>query len=348
MARARKHLGLSSFVILALLLALTSTALAAPASGDGIHVVQAGDTLLAIAQRYGVTVDAIMQANGLASRSLIRTGQQLVIPGSTTSTTVPAGGEHVVQPGETMYGIAARYGIAATELASANGIVNPALIRPGQRLAVPASAPQVTAFDGTTGSQVGDPTVAGGEVTQIYLVQAGDTLASIAQRTGSSVAAIASANRLSNPGQIRIGQQLAIPDDGVATTVPTSRGLNMSVSISQQRCQVYQNDELLYDWPCSTGRGITGTKTGTFYVQSKIREAWGSTWGFYMPYWLGIYWAGGTENGIHGLPYEPGGPPIWGDSIGTPVTFGCVLLGAEESQTLWNMAYIGMPVTITY
>ena len=121
----------------------------------------------------------------------------------------------------------------------------------------------------------------------------------------------------------------------------------MTVSINQQRCKVYQGDEVLYNWPCSTGRAGSGTKTGTFYVQSKIREAWGSRWGFYMPYWLGIYWAGGSENGIHGLPYAPGGYPIWANSLGTPVTYGCVLLGANESATLWEMAYIGMPVTIS-
>jgi lipoprotein-anchoring transpeptidase ErfK/SrfK len=67
-----------------------------------------------------------------------------------------------------------------------------------------------------------------------------------------------------------------------------------------------------------------------------------------MPYWLGIYWAGSSENGIHGLPYQPGGYPIWANSLGTPVTYGCVLLGANESATLWEMAYIGMPVVITY
>lgn len=346
--RACKRIVFSYVLILVLLLAMTAPALAAPGSDEGIHIVQAGETLYAIAARYGATVEAIMQANGLADRSLIRVGQQLVIPGATPAGTVPGGEEHVIQPGETLYAIAARYGLTAPELARANGIANPALVRPGQLLAIPASAAKAASLDVTAIGDHGNPNVAGGELTQVYVVQAGDTLAAIAQRTGSSVTAIATANRLSNPGQLRIGQPLAIPEENATTAVPATRGLSVSVSISQQRCQVFQHEQLLYDWPCSTGRGITGTRTGTFYVQSKIREAWGSAWGFTMPYWLGIYWSGGIENGIHGLPYEPGGPPIWGDAVGTPVTFGCVLLGAEESQTLWNMAYIGMPVTITY
>ena len=162
------------------------------------------------------------------------------------------------------------------------------------------------------------------------------------------VAELQSANGITNPSQIFQGQQLTIPSVAAPTARPAPQGnLSMTVSISQQRCKVYQGEEVLYNWPCSTGRAGSGTKTGAFYVQSKIREAWGSRWGFFMPYWLGIYWAGASENGIHGLPYEPGGYPVWANSVGTPVTFGCVLLGANESATLWDIAYIGMPVTIT-
>jgi LysM repeat protein len=310
--------------------------------------VQVGETLYTIARHYGVSVDAIVQANGLASQSLIRAGQRLVIPGDSAASAAQAGAAHVVQPGETLYGIAARYGISAIALARANGITNPALIQSQQQLTIPLAAARA-GVGGVTGARPGGlPGTASGESAEVYVVKAGDTLAAIAARSGSSVGAIANANRLSNLGQLRVGQQLSIPQEDAAALAPGLSGLSMTVSISQQRCKVYQNDRLLYDWPCSTGRDGAGTKTGTFYVQSKIREAWGSTWGFTMPYWLGIYWSGNTENGIHGLPYEPGGQPIWGDSVGTPVTFGCVLLGATEARTLWNIAGIGMPVTITY
>ncbi len=53
-----------------------------------MHVVQAGETLWVISARYGVAIDAIVSANGLASASFIRTGQQLVIPGTTTTPAV--------------------------------------------------------------------------------------------------------------------------------------------------------------------------------------------------------------------------------------------------------------------
>jgi lipoprotein-anchoring transpeptidase ErfK/SrfK len=88
--------------------------------------------------------------------------------------------------------------------------------------------------------------------------------------------------------------------------------------------------------------------TGTFRVQSKYQRAWASTWNFYMPYWLGIYWAGKIENGIHGLPYNPtNGRKTWAGMVGTPITFGCIMLDDANAKKLWDVAYIGMPVIIT-
>ncbi len=65
---------------------------AAPASSSVTHVVQAGETLWVISGRYGVSIQAIVGANGLASASFIRTGQRLVIPtsGGVVPSTAPA------------------------------------------------------------------------------------------------------------------------------------------------------------------------------------------------------------------------------------------------------------------
>jgi hypothetical protein len=67
-----------------------------------------------------------------------------------------------------------------------------------------------------------------------------------------------------------------------------------------------------------------------------------------MPYWLGIYWAGSLENGIHALPILPSGQRLWQGYLGTPVSYGCVILGTIEAQTLYNWAEVGTPVVIQY
>jgi lipoprotein-anchoring transpeptidase ErfK/SrfK len=84
-------------------------------------------------------------------------------------------------------------------------------------------------------------------------------------------------------------------------------------------------------------------------IQSKIRTAYGSTWNIWMPYWLGLYWAGGTENGFHGMPWNAAtGRQMWPGLVGTPIIYGCIMLTNENAEILWEMAYIGMPVTIEY
>ena len=62
-----------------------ATPAAAPAATSGAHTVASGETVSAIAQRYGTTVSAIVSANGLDSRAFIRAGQQLTIPGGSAA-----------------------------------------------------------------------------------------------------------------------------------------------------------------------------------------------------------------------------------------------------------------------
>jgi LysM repeat protein len=266
---------------------------------------------------------------------------------SATSLVLAQGVTHTVKAGETLSAIAQRYGVSQQALIAANGISNASLIYTGQQLVIPGAAEEPAPSEEPAPA---DQEIVVAPTTTEYVVRSGDTLSQIARAHGVTVMAIAAANGIDNPSQLAAGQRLTIPAGAPAPTAQTAPqgNLKMTVSISEQRCRVYQDDQLLYNWSCSTGRAGSGTKAGTFYVQSKYREAWGSRWGFWMPYWLGIYWAGGSENGIHGLPYQPGGYPIWANSVGTPVTYGCVLLGAYESATLWEMAYIGMPVVITY
>jgi tetratricopeptide (TPR) repeat protein len=153
--------------------------------------------------------------------------------------------------------------------------------------------------------------------------------------------------------------KLLIEIRGLLTPTPTSlangedasgqtrsAGRRIEVSISKQRMYVWQGDVLLYDWVCSTGGSGSGTATGQYQVQSKIPEAWASRWSLRMPYWLGIYNVGSMENGIHALPILSSGSTLWAGYLGTPVSYGCIILSTENARTLYHWADIGTPVWI--
>ena len=110
---------------------------AAPGQSGITHVVQPGDTLFSIARRYGVSMDAIALANGIANPNRIYVGQRLLIPTGGT----PSGTVHVVQPGETLISIALRYGVDMWALARANRITDLNRIYVGQRLVIPGAGP---------------------------------------------------------------------------------------------------------------------------------------------------------------------------------------------------------------
>jgi len=101
-------------------------------TADIYHTVQPGENLFRIALRYGTTVGAIVAANNLPDSSSVRVGQELLIPGSppTGATT------YVVQPGDTLYSIARRFGTTVETLATLNGIAPPYTIKVGQILIV--------------------------------------------------------------------------------------------------------------------------------------------------------------------------------------------------------------------
>ncbi len=119
------------------------------------------------------------------------------------------------------------------------------------------------------------------------------------------------------------------------------------VDISEQHMYVYEGDQLVYSFVASTGLN-NATRVGTFAVQSKIPNAYGSTWNIWMPDWLGIYWSGGLENGIHALPILSNGATLWAGFLGRPISYGCVVLGTYEAQLLYNWAEIGTPVEIRW
>ena len=105
------------------------------------HTVQPGETLISIAQRYGTTVDALMQANNLTSSSQIYAGQVLTIPASSGSRggTLGCRIRHTVQSGEWVWQIARNYGVSPYDILAVNGLTvqSAQTIYPGTVLCIP-------------------------------------------------------------------------------------------------------------------------------------------------------------------------------------------------------------------
>lgn len=113
-----------------------------------IYKVKEGDTLTAIAKRYGISISMIAKVNGGMNPDHLKIGQKLMIPlslqplngSSGTSSRSNASTEtHMVQKGDTLYSLARRYGTTAQKLAALNGISVDSILRIGQKLKVPAA-----------------------------------------------------------------------------------------------------------------------------------------------------------------------------------------------------------------
>ena len=253
---------MKKFVLVMLIVALLLPA-AGTASADTVYVVQRGDTLSRIAQNHGVAMAAIMAANNITNPNLIFVGQRLIIPGpggGTGATPPPpiTGQVHVVQRGDTLSRIAARYGVGLAAIMSANNISNANLIFVGQRLTIPGSgSPVVTPAPTAPPSGTPAPPAVGR-----YTVQRGDTLWSISQRFNTSVAAIMAANGLAN-SIIYIGQVLNIPGGGSSGQPPAPPATGGSFETGGQVNEFNQPDKM--------------KNAGMFWVKRQVRWSPGAT-----------------------------------------------------------------------
>ena len=162
-----------------------------------VHRVRRGETLSGVAARYGTSVRALMQVNGLRSPHRIWPGQKLRVPGrggvsASRSQTLAPGAEvtHRVRSGDSLWRIASRYGTTVNRIKRDNGLSSN-LLRPGQRLRIRG-----------TGRASG----AGS-----YTVRRGDTLGAISRSQGVSLDRLLRANGLSRRSTIYPGQVLTIP-----------------------------------------------------------------------------------------------------------------------------------------
>ena len=275
---------------------LTGVILAVPATASAyfVHVVAPGETLTSIAAADGLTVAELAIANGLSPTAQLIAGSSLQIPpqqsgvtapapeaassapagttgdgdndaddvgSSGTAAAAPAGasGAYVVQPGDTLSGIAARAGVSPASLASANGLdLNGVLISgtvlhlSGAGIAAPASTTVPVSMTTTT-------------TTSSYVVQPGDTLTAIASRAGVSPASLAAANGLALNGVLVSGTVLRLSGSSAGVVSSASAAASQPVGAVAEGSPT--------DPPYPTPERVTAPQVGSIAAANGVPAA---------------------------------------------------------------------------
>ncbi len=367
MAHRNKFMLTLCFIVV--LLAATAI-MPAAAQEQTTHIVQRGETLYRIALRYGVSVSALSEANGITNANRIYSGQNLIIPGFDSTPAVvenptlagtPA--YHTVSYGDTLANIAAKYGMTQQQLIELNNIANPNLIYRGQKLTVWATgnaepnlndpaAPQIAPEQAPAAAE---PAPIAPANSTTYVVQRGDGLANIARRFGLNWTELAQANNLSNPNQIFAGQTLIIPvastvsDLGIVdSAVPVAAmdvpqptlgaGRQVVVDLSDQMLYAFQDGVMVRMVLVSTGLPGSPTVLGDYTVYAKYASQTMSGPGYYLPGvpWIMYFYQGYALHGTY-----------WHNNFGNPMSHGCVNMPTPESEWFFNnFVDIGTPVHV--
>ena len=207
----------------------TPTPEATAAADTFDYTVKPGETLAGIADKFQTEVQTLRELNFLLDDNIFA-GQVLSVPyveGMTAEgapTPSPTPFTYVVEVGDTLSSIAARYNVKPGTLIEVNNILDPNNLAVGTPLLIPGYVSPAGETDGSTagntdgtsaGTETGATgttsggTAAGDEV--VHVVQPGESLGQIAAEYGVDPVALADANNITNGNLIRVGQRLVIP-----------------------------------------------------------------------------------------------------------------------------------------
>ncbi len=216
--------------------------------GSGRYRIASGDTLGGIARRFGTTVSTLVAWNGLSS-TRIRAGRYLIVQqpgqdgvgaGSPSGSSGPApSGRYTVRRGDTLSIIGARVGASVSQLRAWNGIRG-SMIRVGQQLKVPGPPPARASTSAGIPSQSEPP-----PSSNHYRIRRGDSLSTIAEKFGVSVASLRRWNSLRS-SRITAGKFLIVrpPQQGAAAAQAVGARPSGSRSASVTHYTVRRGDTL--------------------------------------------------------------------------------------------------------
>jgi len=285
----------------------------APIQQPETHTVQRGETLFRIAKTYGVDLDALIRANGIADATKIHSGlvlrvsnlDQFISPpartdGSRATATAPTADspapasqsvtaasrtQYTVQPGEFLSQIGAKFGINWRAIVDLNGITNPDNLHAGTVLSIPSAAE--------------------------------------AARYGPVVSTNFSRfhNNNDHPGaKVGVGKEIV-------------------VVLSTQTAYAYQNGQLMRRALISSGLPKTPTVQGDFKVRHKVRSQrmTGEDYDLDNVEWVMYFYQGYA---LHGT--------WWHHNFGTPMSRGCVNMTNADAKWFYDFAPIGTPVHVRF
>jgi LysM repeat protein len=301
----------------------TAQPTSAPAGQTTTYVVQSGDSLSALAQRFGVTREALAAANKISPSSLLYVGQTLI---------VPAGAQ--VPP------------TATSKPATATP-------RPAAPTSAPAVATPQSASGTTTAAPVNSAATAEPGVPIKYTVQRGDSLSSIAYKFNTTVEALQAGNNLDDANSLEVGQVLTIVKSNMQSVPPdkpkpiepqTPMGKLgpkwIELDLSTQMLVAYEGQTPVFSARMSSGLPRHPTVTGSYriylkYKTQRMRGMQGTAEAYDIPNVPNVmYFYSGYA--IHGV--------WWHTNFGSPASHGCINLSQANAKWMYEWAPMGTMV----
>jgi LysM repeat protein len=279
------------------------------------HIVQPGETLASIANRYGITLSDLLKSNNISNPDLIYRGQELsvwttesvqveenpapedlpvlspslqiaghpeVLPDVDVRTAAAVQATHIVQRGETLARIAGKYGISWTDIVKANSLTNADTIYAGQELIIPS---------------VSNP-------------EGAEDLGIVAGIQGPAV---------------------------VPPTPEIAIGKFILVDLSDSRVYAYEDGKFVFTALGSMGLPATPTVQGKFKIYNRYESQTMSGPGYYLPgvQWVQYFYSGYALHSAY-----------WHSNWGQPMSHGCVNLRTEDAKWLFDFGTIGTPIHV--
>lgn len=249
--------GLKPLLVLMLVFPVVSVlAQEESATGITIHVVQRDETLSQIAVQYGTTLDALITANSILDPNRLQVGQRLIIPGANALRTPGMLTTHIVEPGETLYTIAAQYNSTPQSLSELNKIPQSRALYVGQNIQVSVGATGVLPPDQVS----------------LHIVKPGETLLSVAIHYQLPLLRLVEANGLTLTAPLQSGQGLIIPGSELAGRFATFPAIIQRFALGPlpaTQGQTLSAALMLPEGSSVTGkildRTVTFTQDGNFY-----------------------------------------------------------------------------------